>query len=140
MYEEVNEVKGDSPFRSDSEGRDRSEAEILEFRGALAPFLIMFPLGNGHALPYWRKPQTLRKIRRWSDSMQQPHLGDVTIYADIGEVRMETWAADCKKLLAAGWVLLGVYPLIRVGDTAQQKPRGEQEQKPLQDTSSMCGA
>jgi hypothetical protein len=48
--------------------------------------------------------------------MQQPHLGDVTIYADIAEVRMETRTAECKKLLAAGWVLLGVYPLTTIGE------------------------
>jgi hypothetical protein len=39
--------------------------------------------------------------------MHQPHLGDVTIYADITEVWMETRAAEYKKLLADGWVLLG---------------------------------
>jgi hypothetical protein len=62
--------------------------------------------------------------------MRQPHLGEVTIYADITEVRMETWAADCKKLLADGWVLLGVYPLT---DAAPRKSRRGQENKP-QDT------
>jgi hypothetical protein len=66
--------------------------------------------------------------------MQQPHLGEVTIYADITEVWMETRAADCKKLLADGWVLLGVYPLTTVGDPAHRKARkGQQENKP-QDT------
>jgi hypothetical protein len=40
--------------------------------------------------------------------MQQPQEREVTVYADIAEVRMETRAADCKKLLAAGWVLLGL--------------------------------
>jgi hypothetical protein len=29
---------------------------------------------------------------------------------------METRAATCNQLLAAGWVLLGVYPLTTVGD------------------------
>jgi hypothetical protein len=48
--------------------------------------------------------------------MQQPHLGDVTIYADIAEVRMETRTAECKKLLADDWVLLGVYPLTTIGE------------------------
>jgi hypothetical protein len=43
--------------------------------------------------------------------MQQPQEREVTVYTDIAEVRMETRTADCKKLLAAGWVLLGVYPL-----------------------------
>jgi hypothetical protein len=34
--------------------------------------------------------------------MQQPHEREVTVYADITEVRIETRVADCKKLLAAG--------------------------------------
>jgi hypothetical protein len=45
--------------------------------------------------------------------MQQPQL---TGYADIGEVRLETRAAVCNQLLADGWVLLGVYPLTTVGE------------------------
>jgi hypothetical protein len=66
--------------------------------------------------------------------MQQPRLGEITVYADIGEVRMETRAAACKKLLADGWVLLGIYPLTTALDPAQRKSRkGQQEQKP-QDT------
>jgi hypothetical protein len=44
-----------------------------------------------------------------------------TTYADITEVRMETWAADCKKLLADGWLLLGVYPLTTVGEPPQRR-------------------
>jgi hypothetical protein len=52
--------------------------------------------------------------------MQQPH---VTVYADIGEVRMETRAATCNQLLADGWVLLGVYPLTAVGEMAPQEER-----------------
>jgi hypothetical protein len=66
--------------------------------------------------------------------MQQPHLGEVTIYADIGEVRMETRAADCKKLLADGWALLGVYPLTTVGEEAHRKSRRGQTEKQPQDT------
>jgi len=66
--------------------------------------------------------------------MQQPQLGDVTIYADITEVRQETRVAACKKLLEDGWVLLGVYPLTSVGKPPQRKSRrGQAEQKP-QDT------
>jgi hypothetical protein len=66
--------------------------------------------------------------------MQQPHLGEVTIYADITEIRQETRAAECKKLLADGWVLLGVYPLTRLVEPTQRKSRkGQTEQKP-QDT------
>jgi hypothetical protein len=45
--------------------------------------------------------------------IQQPH---VTVYADIAEVRMEVQAANCNRLLADGWVLLGVYPLTSVGE------------------------
>jgi hypothetical protein len=112
----VNEVKGDSPLRSDSGGVDRSEAETLDGRGAAAPFLIIFPLGKGHALPYW------------SDSMQQPNVGDVTIYADIAEVRTLTGAAACNQLLADGWVLLGVYPLTTVGEEYGTSRRERQKQ------------
>jgi hypothetical protein len=66
--------------------------------------------------------------------MQQPSAGEVTIYADITEVRQETRAAECKKLLENGWVLLGVYPLTTVREPPQRKSRkGETEQKP-QDT------
>jgi hypothetical protein len=62
--------------------------------------------------------------------MQQPHEREVTVYADITEVLMETRVIDCKKLLAAGWVLLGVYPLTTAEDQAQRKPRKGQQQKP----------
>jgi hypothetical protein len=65
--------------------------------------------------------------------MQQPHLGEVTIYADIAEVRMETRAADCKKLLADGWVLLGVYPRQRLGrNTARPGGRGRNSPRDTQ--------
>jgi hypothetical protein len=40
--------------------------------------------------------------------MQQSRPGEVMIYADIIEVRQETRIAECKKLLAEGWVLLGM--------------------------------
>jgi hypothetical protein len=63
--------------------------------------------------------------------MQQPHVGEVTIYADIAEVRMETRPAECKKLLAAGWVLLGVYPLTTT-ENEYGTPRRQQKQS--QDT------
>ena len=42
--------------------------------------------------------------------MQQPHLEEVSVYADITEVRQETRIAECKKLLENGWVLLAPYP------------------------------
>ena len=60
--------------------------------------------------------------------MQQPHVREVTLYADISEVRMETRAAACNQLRALGWVLLGVYPLTTVGEMAEGKSRGEGEQ------------
>jgi hypothetical protein len=64
--------------------------------------------------------------------MQQPQ---VTVYADIGEVRTETRAAACNQLLADGWVLLGIYPLTTVGEMAPRGSAGEQEQqKQPQDT------
>jgi hypothetical protein len=67
--------------------------------------------------------------------MQQPPAREVTLYGDIGEVRMETRAAACNQLLAEGWVLLGVYPLTTLGEMAEGRSRGEQEQqKQPQDT------
>ena len=47
--------------------------------------------------------------------MEQP-----IVYADIGEVRMEIRAAECTRLLKEGWVLLGVYPLTRLGDMTEK--------------------
>jgi hypothetical protein len=61
--------------------------------------------------------------------MQQPQ---VTTYADIGEVQITTAAATCNQLLAAGWVLLGVYPLTTVADMEQQPAVAERKQR--QDT------
>jgi hypothetical protein len=67
--------------------------------------------------------------------MQQPHTGEVSVYADITEVRTETRAAACNQLLADGWVLLGVYPLTTVGEMAPRESGGDQEkQKQPQDT------
>jgi hypothetical protein len=51
--------------------------------------------------------------------MQQPYEREVTVYADITEVRAATGAATCNQLLADGWVLLGVYPLTTVADMEQ---------------------
>jgi hypothetical protein len=68
--------------------------------------------------------------RVWSSTMQQPQL---TGYADIGEVRMEVQAASCNQLLADGWVLLGIYPLTRVGEMAQATRQNGQQQKQSQD-------
>jgi hypothetical protein len=55
-------------------------------------------------------------------------------YADIGEVRMEIRAAVCNELLAAGWVLLGVYPLTTVAEMTAREASGEGERKQRQDT------
>jgi hypothetical protein len=66
--------------------------------------------------------------------MQQPQVREVTLYADISEVRMETRAAACNQLLAEGWVLLGIYPLTTVGEMAEGRSRGGEEQKQPQDT------
>jgi hypothetical protein len=57
--------------------------------------------------------------------MQQPQ---VTVYADIAEVRTETRAAACNQLLAEGWVLLGIYPLTTVGEMAPRGSGGDQKQ------------
>jgi hypothetical protein len=47
-------------------------------------------------------------------------LPQVLVYADIGEVRMETRASEWNKLLREGWVLLGVYPLTTLADMAER--------------------
>ena len=66
--------------------------------------------------------------------MQQLRVGEVMIYADITEVRQETRIAECKKLLENGWILLGIYPLTTVGEMAEGRSRGEQNQRQPQDT------
>jgi hypothetical protein len=63
--------------------------------------------------------------------MQQPQ---VPVYADIAEVRTVTGAAACNQLLAEGWVLLGVYPVTRIGEMAEGQPKDEQERKRIEDT------
>jgi hypothetical protein len=60
------------------------------------------------------------------EDMQQPQgIG----YADITEVRTVTGAATYNQLLAAGWVLLGVYPLTTVAEMTQG---GEQQKQDTQ--------
>jgi hypothetical protein len=66
--------------------------------------------------------------------MQQPQAREVTLYADIGEVRMETRAAACNQLLAEGWVLLGVYPLTTVAEMTPGGASENGEQSKRQDT------
>jgi hypothetical protein len=63
--------------------------------------------------------------------MQQPQM---TTYTDIAEVRMAIQAATCNQLLAAGWVLLGVYPLTTVAEMTQGGARENGEQPQEQDT------
>jgi hypothetical protein len=58
--------------------------------------------------------------------MQQPQ---VTMYAEIAEVRAVTGVAACNQLLAEGWVLLGVYPLTTVADMTSG---GEQQKQDTQ--------
>ena len=59
------------------------------------------------------------------EGLQQPRL---TTYAEIAEVRTVPGAAACNQLLAAGWVLLGVYPLTTVAEMEQQPETGERKQ------------
>jgi hypothetical protein len=40
------------------------------------------------------------------------------LYADIGQVR-EVRVSECNRLLAQGWVLLGIYPITAVGELSQ---------------------
>ena len=65
--------------------------------------------------------------------MQQPHLEEVSVYADITEIRQETQVAACKTLLENGWVLLGAYPLTAVGEPPQRKSRRGQTEQKLED-------
>ena len=75
-------------------------------------------------------PDTLKKDSVLEEGMQQPQL---TTYADIGEVRMETRVAVCNQLLAEGWVLLGVYPLTIVAEMTPGGASEDGEQRKRQD-------
>jgi hypothetical protein len=66
--------------------------------------------------------------------MQQPPAREMSLYAAIGEVKMETRGAACNQLRAFGWVLLGVYPLTTLGEMAEGRSRGGEEQRQSQDT------
>jgi hypothetical protein len=72
--------------------------------------------------------------KRWSGAMQQQQAREMPVYADIGEVRTVTGAAACNQLLADGWVLLGVFPVTRIGEMAEGQPKDEQERKRIEDT------
>jgi hypothetical protein len=61
--------------------------------------------------------------------MQQPL---PTTYAEITEVRTVTGAASCNQLLAAGWVLLGVYPLTTVAEMTVREADEEQWNQDIQ--------
>jgi hypothetical protein len=63
--------------------------------------------------------------------MQQPQL---TTYAEIEEVRTVTGAAACNQLLAEGWVLLGVFPVTRIGEMTEGRPSDGRQRKQPQDT------
>ena len=63
--------------------------------------------------------------------MQQTQM---TGYADIAEVRMESRAALCNQLLAEGWVLVGVYPLTTVAEMTPGGASENGEQRKRQDT------
>jgi hypothetical protein len=67
--------------------------------------------------------------------MPQPQVREVTLYADIGEVRIEVQTANCNRLLADGWALLGACPLTTVEEMAQGgSPEEQEKQKQPQDT------
>jgi hypothetical protein len=56
-------------------------------------------------------------------------LPQVIVYADIGEVRMESRVSECNKLLREGWVLLGVYPLTTLADMTENGAKGNKQQE-----------
>jgi hypothetical protein len=64
--------------------------------------------------------------------MQQQQAREMPVYADISEVRLEVQAANCNRLLAEGWVLLGVYPLTTVADMTPRDADGEQRKQDIQ--------
>jgi hypothetical protein len=53
---------------------------------------------------------------------------------------MEVQGAECNRLLADGWVLLGVYPLTTAEETEYGKSRREQSRKQPQAPSGTYGA
>ena len=63
--------------------------------------------------------------------MQQPQ---GTGYADIAEVRTVTPAAARNQPLADGWVLLGLFPVTRIGEMSEGQPSDGQQRKRIEDT------
>jgi hypothetical protein len=55
-------------------------------------------------------------------------------YVDITEVRTVTGAATCNQLLAAGWVLLGIYPLTTVAEMGTGQSGDGEQRKRIEDT------
>jgi hypothetical protein len=53
----------------------------------------------------------------------------VMVYADIGQVRLETRSLECNRLLREGWVLLGIYPLTTLGDMTEGGGSGNKQQE-----------
>jgi len=66
--------------------------------------------------------------RAWPQRLKES-APQAIVYADIGEVRMETRAAECTKLLKEGWVLLGAYPLTTLGDMTEGGAKGNKQQE-----------
>jgi phage replication O-like protein O len=66
-----------------------------------------------------------------SKGMQQPQgtsgVPQEIGYTAIGEVKAVVNTASCNQLLAAGWVLLGVYPLTTVGEMTQEAEQKKQD-------------
>jgi hypothetical protein len=70
--------------------------------------------------------RTLEVIQGLGEVMELPQ---AIVYADIDEVRMETRTAECNRLLAQGWILLGVYPLTTLGDMTEGGAKGNKQQE-----------
>jgi hypothetical protein len=66
------------------------------------------------------------KNREQGGPMRQPHGRAMTIYADIGEVRMEVRVSDCNQMLADVWLLLGIYPLTTVAEMRDEDRKSQQ--------------
>src|SRR5919106_1926139 len=86
-----------------SQGRVHSAARAEEWIGAKRR-----PLTAEGRQPLSFLPDTLQiETGVCGREMQQSQM---TTYAAIAEVRMPVQTGTCNQLLAAGWVLLGIYP------------------------------